>query len=395
MDNIVREKTKQVAAILKENDIDLWLIFVRETSAFMDPVLPLVYGDADLTWQSALIFTSGNEKIAIVGRFEIDTAKEVGVFDTTIPYDEDIKTPLLNELDRLDPKHIAINYSKNDPLSDGLSHGMYLNLISLLEGSPYADRTMPAEKVISALRGRKTRTEIQRIRSAVVSTLDIYSLTFARISAGMTEREVAEWMQTEVKNRGLDFAWPENNNPAVNSGPDSPVGHNAPTDICIEPGHLLHFDFGVKQDGYCADIQRMVYFRKPGEEKVPDVVQKGFSTVVNAIQAAFDIIRPGLRGIDVDAAARDVVIRAGFPEYKHATGHQVGRLAHDGGCILGPGWPRYGETPFMEIETGQVYTLEPSLLVPGYGIIGIEEDIIVTETGAEFLSPPQKDLILK
>jgi len=395
MDNIVREKTKQVAAILKENDIDLWLIFVRETSAFMDPVLPLVYGDADLTWQSALIFTSGNEKIAIVGRFEIDTAKEVGVFDTTIPYDEDIKTPLLNELDRLDPKHIAINYSKNDPLSDGLSHGMYLNLISLLEGSPYADRTMPAEKVISALRGRKTKTEIQRIRSAVASTLDIYSLTFARISAGMTEREVAEWMQTEVKNRGLDFAWPENNNPAVNSGPDSPVGHNAPTDICIEPGHLLHFDFGVKQDGYCADIQRMVYFRKPGVEKVPDVVQKGFSTVVNAIQAAFDIIRPGLRGIDVDAAARDVVIRAGFPEYKHATGHQVGRLAHDGGCILGPGWPRYGETPFMEIETGQVYTLEPSLLVPGYGIIGIEEDIIVTETGAEFLSPPQKDLILK
>jgi len=395
MENIVREKTKQVAAILKENDIDLWLIFVRETSAFMDPVLPLVYGDADLTWQSALIFTSTNEKIAIVGRFEIDTAKEVGVFNTTIPYDEDIKTPLLNELDRLDPKHIAINFSKNDPLSDGLSHGMYLNLISLLEGSPYADRTMPAEKVISALRGRKTRTEIQRIRSAVVSTLDIYSLTFARISAGMTEREVAEWMQTEVKNRGLDFAWPENNNPAVNSGPDSPVGHNAPTDICIEPGHLLHFDFGVKQDGYCADIQRMVYFRKPGEEKVPDVVQKGFSTVVNAIQAAFDIIRPGLRGIDVDAAARDVVIRAGFPEYKHATGHQVGRLAHDGGCILGPGWPRYGETPFMEIETGQVYTLEPSLLVPGYGIIGIEEDILVTETGAEFLSPPQNDLILK
>jgi Xaa-Pro aminopeptidase len=198
-----------------------------------------------------------------------------------------------------------------------------------------------------------------------------------------------------VDNRGLGYAWPKNNNPAVNTGPDSPVGHNAPTELVIEPGHLLHFDFGVKQAGYCADIQRMVYFLKPGEKAPPEPVTKGFETVVKAIQAAFEIIRPGVKGIEVDEAARSVVTDAGYPEYKYATGHQLGRLAHDGGGLLGPAWARYGKTPFQPIEAGQVFTIEPGLMVPGYGYVGLEEDILVTEDGAQYLSPPQRTLILK
>jgi len=395
MNNIVIEKTNQIVDILKAKGVDLWLTFVRETSASKDPVLPLIYGEADLTWHSALLFTCTNEKIAIVGRFEIETAEKSGAFDRVIPYDESLGPILLNELERLVPQNIAINFSNNDPLADGLSHGMYLNLVEMLNGTPYAERIIPAEDVISALRGRKTLTEIQRIKSAIDSTLEIYAFAFTKITPGMTEKEVAEIMQAEVEGRGLGYAWAKNNNPAVNSGPDSPIGHNAPTDIKIACGHLLHFDFGVKQNDYCADIQRMVYFRKPGEEQPPEAVQRGFDTIVDAIQAAFDAIKPGLQGIVVDAVARGFVRSAGYPEYKYATGHQIGRLAHDGGCILGPGWPRYGKTPYMSIETGQVYTLEPGLMVPGFGYVGIEEDIIVTENGAEFLAPPQKTLILK
>jgi Xaa-Pro aminopeptidase len=394
MTQIVLEKTEQAVQILKEKKVDLWLTFVRETSAGGDPILPLIYGDAGLTWQSALMFTRQGEKIAIIGRFEAETARKTGAYDTIVPYDESIQPALISTLERIQPEQIAINYSLNDVLADGLSHGMYLTLMEMLKGTPFENKIQPAEHLINALRGRKTPAEIARIKKAIQSTLEIYEAAFKKIRPDMQEKEIAAMMRAMVDARGLGYAWPENNNPAVNAGPDSPVGHNAPTDIIAEPGHLLHFDFGVKENAYCADLQRMAYILKPGETTIPDPVQRGFDTVRQAIEAAFAALKPGIQGIDVDKAARDTVTNAGYPEYKYATGHQLGRLAHDGGSLLGPAWDRYGKTPYLPIEVGQVYTIEPGLMVPGFGYIGLEEDVVVTEDGAAYLAPPQTELFM-
>ena len=173
MNPIVIEKTTQAVRLLQEQNIDLWLTFVRETPAHSDPVLPLIYG-LDLTWQSALILTRKGERIAIVGRFEAAAARRTEAYDTILHYDQSIRPVLRETLARLDPAQIAVNYSLNDVHADGLTHGMYLTLLDHLQGTPYAERLVSAEKMIGALRGRKTATEIARIRAAVASTEEIY-----------------------------------------------------------------------------------------------------------------------------------------------------------------------------------------------------------------------------
>lgn len=393
MNDLIQSKVNQATAILDEFDIDLWVTFVRETTAAADPMLSLIYG-SDLTWQSALLLHRSGEHHAIVGHFEAEAAQRVGAYPRILPYHQSIAEALKSTIVDLNPNKIALNHSLNDPYADGLNHGMYEILIGHLSEIGYAQKTVSAEGLIAALRGRKVPEEIKRLQRAIQTTETIYSQTFDFMKPGMTERQVGQFMHDQVANLGLQTAWQSDHCPAVDSGPESPVGHAGPTDIVIEPGHLVHFDFGVRQDGYCSDIQRMVYILKPGETHPPEPVQRGFDTVVRAIQAAAEHLKPGVKGLEIDTLTRKIVTDAGYPEYMYATGHHIGRTVHDGAGILGPEWERYGQTPHYLVEPGQVYTLEPGLALPGYGYIGLEEDILVTEDGSEFLSTPQVKLVL-
>jgi Xaa-Pro aminopeptidase len=137
----------------------------------------------------------------------------------------------------------------------------------------------------------------------------------------------------------------------------------------------------------------MWYVRRPGESAPPPIVQRAFDTVLQAIDAGAAALRPGARGWEVDEIAREVIVDAGYEEYKHAFGHGLGRACHDGGTLLGPRWPRYGTTPDGVVEAGNVYTLELGVMTEA-GYVGVEEDVLVTEEGCEFLSKRQRELML-
>jgi Xaa-Pro aminopeptidase len=394
MATLVQEKVTQAIGILQEKEIDLWMTFVRETTAGGDPVLPLIYGH-DLTWHSALILTREGRSIAVLGDLEAEAARRTEAYETILPYHQSIREELLNVLQELDPKQLAINYSVNDVHADGLSYGMYQVLRGYLEGTPYLDRLVTAEAIIGALRGRKTAEEVRRIKAAVETTRQIYQNTFDYAQVGMTEQEISSFMHKQVRDFGVEEAWDYQNCPAVNTGPHAVIGHVGPTQRKIEEGHILHMDFGVRQDGYCSDIQRVMYFLRPGEKSPPEPVQRGFATVVRAIREAAAAMKPGIKGKEIDAIARRVVTQAGYPEYMYGTGHHLGRTVHDGAGMLGPEWERYGDTPNFPLEAGHVYTIEPGLKVEGYGYLGLEEDVLVTDSGVEFLGHPQVEMIVK
>ncbi|MEK9137049.1 MAG: M24 family metallopeptidase, partial [Bacteroidota bacterium] len=159
-------------------------------------------------------------------------------------------------------------------------------------------------------------------------------------------------------------------------------------------GHILNMDFGVKYNDYCSDLQRTVYILKKGETKAPPEVQKGFDTIVKSIEESRKAMRPGVIGKDVDAVSRRVLAENGYEEFPHALGHQVGRFSHDGTALLGPPWEKYAKKPFVPLEKDMVFTIEPRLTVPERGIATVEEMVVVTDTGAEYLSTLQNDLVL-
>lgn len=394
MPTIIQEKVAQAIGILQEKGIDVWMTFVRETTAGGDPVLPLIYGH-DLTWHSALILSRHGRSVVVLGDLEAEAARRTGAYNTILPYHQSIREELLSILKELDPQQIAINYSVNDVHADGLSYGMYQVLKGYLEGTPYLDKLVSAESIISALRGRKTSEEVRRIKQAVETTRKIYQNTFEYAQVGMSEQEISSFMHKQVLEFGVEEAWDYQNCPAVNAGPEAIIGHVGPTQRIIEAGHILHMDFGVRQEGYCSDIQRVLYFLRPGETSPPEPVQRGFDTVVQAIQQAAAAMKLGMKGKEIDAIARGVITQAGYPEYMYGTGHHLGRTVHDGAGMLGPEWERYGDTPNFPLEAGHVYTIEPGLKVEGYGYIGLEEDVLVTEDGVEFLGQPQIELIVK
>ena len=115
-----------------------------------------------------------------------------------------------------------------------------------------------------------------------------------------------------------------------------------------------------------------------GESEPPADITRAWDALWAAVDAGVDVLKPGAVGANVDAAARESLVAAGFPEPMYALGHQLGRAAHDGGTLLGPRWDRYGTAPDGVVEEGNVFTLEYGTGVPGRGYIGLEEDVLVT-----------------
>ena len=374
---LVSEKHQQARELLAKQGVDVWLTFSREGS---DLLLPFAMGGEYLVGQAALMVFAEGPSVAIVADY--DTGQVEGEFDIIHGYSGDWKEPFLETLRERNPSRIAVNYSENDFGTDGLTYGLYLKLTRALAEIGMADRIESSEPITAMLRAVKTASEIERIRRACAITQQLFDDVTAWVRPGLTEMQVHEFINERMQAYGVTPSWEAAYCPSVTTSRHKP-GHEPPSDDPIRPGDGLQIDFGVFYEGYASDLQRMWYFCKPGETTVAEDQQHAFDTMVEGIRLAAEMIKPGMRGYEVDDAVRNYVKERGYT-FTHALGHQMGRMCHDGGLTLGPRNARYGDRVTGEIVPGMVFTLEPCI----YNL-GVEEDVVVTEHGVEWLTPPQ------
>lgn len=383
-----KEKINQAIDYLNEENIDAWIIYTSEGS---DPCLPLVTG-VKTVGPGAFLFHRSGEAIAVTSSIDAQDARESGLFSQVLTYTNSLKEELIKVIGAWNPKKIALNKSRYEHLADGLTAGRMIWLKSALSGV-FTGEYVSSESFLSKLRSIKTAAEIQKIQSAINVTQEIYTEVFQKLHAGMTEREMGQLFVDAMEERGL-----VNGIDRTLSMPivmKDNIAHRGPSDRKVEKGDLVIFDFSVDYEGYVSDIARTVYFLKDGETSAPPKIQKMFDAVHEAITLAGRRMQPGIAGTAVDQAAREHLLKNGYPEIEHATGHQIGRDVHDGGALLGPCWERYGDAPKQPLEGGNVFTIEPTVFLREEGIhFIVEENVLVTDKGIEYLSVRQDELIL-
>jgi len=229
---------------------------------------------------------------------------------------------------------------------------------------------------IRRMRLTKSEEEIQKLARAGAITDAATEQVLDRLREGQTESAVAFEISSVIGELGGALSFPS----LVQSGPNSALPHLEPSNRKLAPGDFVLLDFGASYDGYKADTTRMAVVGPPSEQQ-----KEMHQVVLDAHDAAIAAVRPGVTTGDVDAAARDVIERAGYGErFFHRVGHGLGLEGHEDPS-LDPG-------SRTVLESGMVFTVEPGVYIPGFGGVRIEDDLAVTADGCRLLTRADRSL---
>ena len=228
----------------------------------------------------------------------------------------------------------------------------------------------------------KDAHEVECLRLAGEATLKVYKAVYESLKEGMTQRDVSGLVAAAYARVGFDgFA-------SLNIGEYTASPHGSRTPQTIREGTILMLDDGCKVEGYTSDITRTFVLGKP-----TDKMRQVFDIVYRAQQAALAAAKPGAPNEAVDAAARRTLADAGYgPGFKyltHRVGHGMGMDMHEWPYLVEHnmfGW----ESPML--QPGMVFSNEPGIYIPGEFGVRLEDDMVITENGAELLTPPSRSI---
>ena len=223
----------------------------------------------------------------------------------------------------------------------------------------------------------KSPHELELMRLASKVTLTAYEATYRALKVGMTHNDVANLV--EAAHRQLGFE----GDALVLLGEFSAFPHGSVTPQVIREGTIILIDGGCKAEGYSSDITRTFVMGKAS-----DKMKQVFEIVHRAQSAALAAAKPGAEAGSVDAAARKVISDAGYgPDYKyftHRLGHGIGMDGHE--------WPYLVPGNSTKLQPHQTFSDEPGIYIRGEFGIRLEDDMHITESGAELFTPQSPSL---
>ncbi len=235
----------------------------------------------------------------------------------------------------------------------------------------------PIDDGLLEQRAVKDAKEIKAIRKAIAIQQQAFKELRKFIKPGMTENEITAYLEYRMRALGADGpGFPS----IVAADANASLCHAIPGPKKVRKGGILLVDWGAKYQGYCSDMTRVLSLGKM-KPKIKEIYQ----IVLEAQLAGIAAIGPGKKLSDVDAAARDVIDKAGYGKYfGHSLGHGIGLDIHEA--------PRLAAKTKGELAPGHVVTVEPGIYLPGVGGVRLEDDVLVTARGHQVLCDLPKSL---
>jgi Xaa-Pro dipeptidase len=386
---------------MDRGDIDAWVVFARENAN--DP-LALHIGAENAGGLAAFLFfrNSDNtvETLALSPVTESTALSEVTPLDSVHPFPRgsDIFALVGDELRSRNSQRIGINSGPRS-VADGLSYTQRVALERAL-GPVYSNRLVPSAPAIVQWMSVKLPAEVDVMRRAAELTEQLELEAYEQVIPGQTtDADVARFLKRRMSELGVRDGWAADQNPNVNSGPDR--GHSHSTEKVIQAGDIIQTDFGIQVHGiWVTDIQRFAYVLHPNETAPPAEMQQRWENARRGGQAAFEAMAPGKFGWEVDLAQRVNLEASGSIPIIWSTGHPVGYWAHDLGPRLGgaAGGDAARGDATLELRPGQTFAFDGFF---GWAqedgttkTISVEEMVVITAGAAEYLIPPQQELVL-
>ena len=337
-------------------------------------------GGSERFW--ALVIPSKGSPFFVCPAFEEERAREI-VGATPFGKEPDIRiwqedeSPYLRLFQGLRDRgitsgRVGVEETVKFVFADGLAQA----------GAP-AFKIVSATPVTAGCRMIKDAHEVECLRLAGQATIRVYEAVYRALTEGMTSRDVSALVQAGYSRVG--FA----GEASLNIGEYTASPHGSPTPQTIREGTIIMLDDGCRVESYTSDITRTMVLGKP-----TDKMLRVFEIVRRAQKAALDASKPGVPNDAVDAAARKVIVDSGYgPGFKyftHRVGHGLGMDMHE--------WPylvknnMYGWPSQPTLQPGMVFSDEPGIYIPGEFGIRLEDDLHVTDMGAELLTAPSGSL---